>query len=237
MNNIQYAQKALKNADEIYIDTSSLLKPERLALFLKSNVQKDGRIYGKQIRIIETVREEMMNKLESSETMELVCGANALIRKYSGAFNIEGNRVDESLVDQAFADKDILSHLILNKTYCSQLLITNDGNLALDAISLNNQQSVSGKNIYACYVDYDGTLKRSGSSTASDENEQTIISNDCTIIQQENTVHHNEEQTKDQSANWKWFGGGVLSAASIWGAVKIGQKFELLKRIRKMIKR
>lgn len=243
MNNKCYAQKALRSTDIIYIDTSSLLKPKRLALFLKTYVQSDGLVYGKQIKIIKPVREELIKKIEMPETSALVNDAVAIVCKYKSSFLIEGDRIDDSLVEQTFADKDILSTLILNKPYFSQLIITNDEKLALDAFSLNNQQSVSGKHIYSCYIDETGSLKRSGNTIHATHSELERIALPAETIHidsQEKSWAVNNNDGADNQNGWKWFAGGVASAVSILGLVKCANRYGWLQKthstVQKIIK-
>lgn len=67
--------------------------------------------------------------------------------------------IPEELIYSTHADREILSMLISGKGKYRQLLITNDNDLASDAIALNDQLSCPGKMISVKRVNRSGELK------------------------------------------------------------------------------
>ena len=62
--------------------------------------------------------------------------------------------------EKAFADSELLSRLTKGKIEFSQLLITNDKKLSVDAYSLNNLNSCFGEKISVCYISKNGLLHK-----------------------------------------------------------------------------
>lgn len=63
--------------------------------------------------------------------------------------------------NKVFADKELLATIMNNRSSRSQMLITNDKNLAIDAYKINNLKSVNGGVVYVCYIDEEGELQKS----------------------------------------------------------------------------
>ena len=91
--------------------------------------------------------------------------------------------------EKAFADSELLSRLTKEKTEFSQLLITNDKKLSVDAYSLNNLNSCLGKKISVCYISKNGLLQKG------ETNFGNQVINENNGVELENS---NEEQVVSQ---------------------------------------
>ena len=90
----------------------------------------------------------------------LALHASNVIAEYKDIFIIEPGHVSDEEAFKAFADRAILSRLTSNSGDTSQLLITNDKNLARDAFNINNLGSCRSHRIKVCYLNNDGNLCR-----------------------------------------------------------------------------
>lgn len=145
---------------ERYIDTSTIMNTKRLAKFIEK--AKESLIANNiKIKVSKPVIEELTkHSLRNDETRKrLAIRGLQLISENKEIFEIEG--LDEEMDKKVFADKELLATIMNNRSSRSQMLITNDKNLAIDAYKINNLKSVNGGVVYVCYIDEEGELQKS----------------------------------------------------------------------------
>ena len=147
MTNTEYVNTLLQFNDIIYIDTSSLMNVQDLRMFL-DNYQQYFIKYNKKIIVTREVCLEIVKHLSSKiESKEFKAKAVIdLFKRFCDLF--------------IFADSELLSRLTMGKTEFSQLLITNDKKLSVDAYNLNNLNSCFGEKISVCYISQNGLLHK-----------------------------------------------------------------------------
>lgn len=96
-----------------------------------------------------------------------------LFKNYSNLFIFEDKDLKQSEVSSAFADSELLSRITKDKSKHSQLLITNDKNLSVDAYKLNKLYSCKGKKIMVCFIDNLGQLNKG--KTGFETNPNTLV--------------------------------------------------------------
>ena len=160
MENQNKSTLFLKKNEYIMLDTSTIMEYERFKNFIEASLT--FMLYSqKQFIIMKSVWAELIRHSQS-EDYSRKCIANssiALIDKYEEIFLIEDMTPSRSEISSAFADRDILSRLLLNKSCKKQLLIANDKDLVKDANNLNKQASYFGFPVQVCYLSYPGHLK------------------------------------------------------------------------------
>ena len=158
--NDYYVNQLAKINKERYIDTSVVMRPTRLVKFI--NKAKDT-LLENNIRIIVTkpVIEELTKHSLSNDKDKKGLAINGLkiLNDNKDLFLLEEG-ADEDF-NKAFADKGLLARLMNNRSNKSQMLITNDRNLAIDANKINGMKSINGGFVYVCYLDKDGELQKS----------------------------------------------------------------------------
>ena len=154
MTNTEYVNTLLQFNDIIYIDTSSLMNVQDLRMFL-DNYQQYFIKYNKKIIVTREVCLEIVKHLSSKiESKEFK--AKAVI----DLFIFEDENLNNLDAEKAFADSELLSRLTMGKTEFSQLLITNDKKLSVDAYNLNNLNSCFGKKFpYVIFLKMDCCIK------------------------------------------------------------------------------
>ncbi len=107
---------------------------------------------GKQIFILETVRLEIIRHLGGTDTdkSEKAMACMAVLNEYSDLFVYEGGALPEELVDDAFADPEILA---------AMTMIASDRGLSMDAVNLNRQYSCHGEPVSVKKIAKSGKLK------------------------------------------------------------------------------
>lgn len=152
-----YIQQQISTNEIIYIDTCSLMDPDRLNGFLehaKPLLLKEG----KKITIHNCVMEELF-KLQISSNLSKRNQANKaldVIYQNHDIFEIIPNDCDES--SEYFADKELLKEIFEKRRNHTILLISNDHYLTSDAYNFNKVESVNGNKIHVCYLNHYGDL-------------------------------------------------------------------------------
>lgn len=159
MNNQEYVKHILSKYDLITIDTSALMNNENLQRFVE-NYEMTLLEFGRKILVSRSVWAELLRKYgcDDEEKRDKAARAICTINMHKNIFLIDGREIRPEEIWTAFADKDLLSDLTKNITCHNQLLITNDGKLANDALSLNNLESCQGRRVEVCRLQYSGEL-------------------------------------------------------------------------------
>lgn len=142
----------VKNNMEIILDTSTAMHYEGFSKFVEEN-ERDIEASGKKIQVLSAVWFELIRNYNSvdKEKAEAANQAIAILSSHRNIFKIdEGKEIFQDEIEDAFADKGILSKLTLDKTEVSILLITNDRMLSKDALEINHQASCKGYKISTC---------------------------------------------------------------------------------------
>ena len=161
MTNREYVEDLLALNEKIYIDTSSLMNDTELGRFLVQYQDIFGSL-DKKIIVTREVCLEIVRHLSSKniEKQEKAKSVILLFKNYSNLFIFEDKDLKQSEVSSAFADSELLSRITKDKSKHSQLLITNDKNLSVDAYKLNKLYSCKGKKIMVCFIDNLGQLNK-----------------------------------------------------------------------------
>lgn len=161
MTNREYVEDLLALNEKIYIDTSSLMNDTELGRFLVQ-YQDIFEALNKKIIVTREVCLEIVRHLSSKniEKQEKAKSVILLFKNYSNLFIFEDKDLKQSEVSSAFADSELLSRITKDKSKHSQLLITNDKNLSVDAYKLNKLYSCKGKKIMVCFIDNLGQLNK-----------------------------------------------------------------------------
>ena len=159
MSNQDYVKRILSKYDLITIDTSALMNDEYLQRFV-DNYEMTLLEYGKKIFVSRSVWAELLRKYECGDDEKRDKAAKAIctISMHKNIFLVDCWEIRPEEIWTAFADKDLLSDLTKNITRHNQLLITNDGKLANDALCLNNLESCQGRRVDVCRLQYSGDL-------------------------------------------------------------------------------
>lgn len=174
MTNREYVEDLLALNEKIYIDTSSLMNDTELGRFLVQ-YQDIFEALNKKIIVtrevcLEIVRHLSLKNIEKQEKAKSVI---LLFKNYSNLFIFEDKDLKQSEVSSAFADSELLSRITKDKSKHSQLLITNDKNLSVDAYKLNKLYSCKGKKIMVCFIDNLGQLNKG--KTGFETNLNTLV--------------------------------------------------------------
>ena len=216
MTNREYVEDLLALNEKIYIDTSSLMNDTELGRFLVQ-YQDIFEALNKKIIVtrevcLEIVRHLSLKNIEKQEKAKSVI---LLFKNYSNLFIFEDKDLKQSEVSSAFADSELLSRITKDKSKHSQLLITNDKNLSVDAYKLNKLYSCKGKKIMVCFIDNLGQLNKG--KTGFETNPNTLV------IEQKTAEEQVEEQNNNQEGA-KIFqkiilGGCLLSVGFVLGKI------------------
>ena len=216
MTNREYVEDLLALNEKIYIDTSSLMNDTELGRFLVQ-YQDIFEALNKKIIVTREVCLEIVRHLSSKniEKQEKAKSVILLFKNYSNLFIFEDKDLKQSEVSSAFADSELLSRITKDKSKHSQLLITNDKNLSVDAYKLNKLYSCKGKKIMVCFIDNLGQLNKG--KTGFETNLNTLF------IEQKNPEEQVEEQNNNQEES-KIFqkiilGGCLLSVGFVIGRI------------------
>lgn len=149
----------IKNNEEIILDTSAAMHYKGFSIFVKEH-EKELEYTGKKIQVVKAVWLELIRNYNShdKEKEDAASHAISIISSHRNIFEIEDEEVFQYKMEHAFADKDILSKLTLDKTESRILLITNDRMLSKDALEINKQSSCKGFEISTCFVADNGML-------------------------------------------------------------------------------
>lgn len=216
MTNREYVEDLLALNEKIYIDTSSLMNDTELGRFLVQ-YQDIFEALNKKIIVtrevcLEIVRHLSLKNIEKQEKAKSVI---LLFKDYSNLFIFEDKDLKQSEVSSAFADSELLSRITKDKSKHSQLLITNDKNLSVDAYKLNKLYSCKGKKIMVCFIDNLGQLNKG--KTGFETNLNTLVIEQKTPEEQVEEQNNNQEESKIfQKIIW---GGCLLSVGFVIGKI------------------
>lgn len=216
MTNREYVEDLLALNEKIYIDTSSLMNDTELSWFLEQYQDIFGAL-DKKIIVTREVCLEIVRHLSSKnfEKQEKAKSVILLFKNYSNLFIFEDKDLKQSEVSSAFADSELLSRITKDKSKHSQLLITNDKNLSVDAYKLNKLYSCKGKKIMVCFIDNLGQLNKG--KTGFETNPNTLV------IEQKTAEEQVEEQNNNQEGAKIFqkiiFGGCLLSVGFVLGKI------------------
>ena len=216
MTNREYVEDLLALNEKIYIDTSSLMNDTELGRFLVQ-YQDIFEALNKKIIVtrevcLEIVRHLSLKNIEKQEKAKSVI---LLFKNYSNLFIFEDKDLKQSEVGSAFADSELLSRITKDKSKHSQLLITNDKNLSVDAYKLNKLYSCKGKKIMVCFIDNLGQLNKG--KTGFETNLNTLVIEQKTPEEQVEEQNNNQEESKlFQKIIW---GGCLLSVGFVIGKI------------------
>lgn len=158
-NKNDYIKQQVENNEIIYIDTCSLMNPNRLIGFLEY-VKPLLLNEGKRITIHNCVMEELRRLQMSSNSLKRDQANIALdiIAKNRDSFEILSDDSDDSSDYEYFADKELLKDIFDQRRNHTILLISNDRKLTFDAYNFNKIESVNGNKIHVCYLSHYGDL-------------------------------------------------------------------------------
>lgn len=216
MTNREYVEDLLALNEKIYIDTSSLMNDTELGRFLVQ-YQDIFEALNKKIIVTREVCLEIVRHLSSKniEKQEKAKSVILLFKNYSNLFIFEDKDLKQSEVSSAFADSELLSRITKDKSKHSQLLITNDKNLSVDAYKLNKLYSCKGKKIMVCFIDNLGQLNKG--KTGFETNLNTLVIEQKTPEEQVGEQNNNQEESKIfQKIIW---GGCLLSVGFVIGKI------------------
>lgn len=216
MTNREYVKDLLALNEKIYIDTSSLMNDTELGRFLVQ-YQDIFEALNKKIIVTREVCLEIVRHLSSKniEKQEKAKSVILLFKNYSNLFIFEDKDLKQSEVSSAFADSELLSRFTKDKSKHSQLLITNDKNLSVDAYKLNKLYSCKGKKIMVCFIDNLGQLNKG--KTGFETNLNTLVIEQKTPEEQVEEQNNNQEESKIfQKIIW---GGCLLSVGFVIGKI------------------
>ena len=216
MTNREYVEDLLALNEKIYIDTSSLMNDTELGRFLVQ-YQDIFEALNKKIIVTREVCLEIVRHLSSKniEKQEKAKSVILLLKNYSNLFIFEDKDLKQSEVSSAFADSELLSRITKDKSKHSQLLITNDKNLSVDAYKLNKLYSCKGKKIMVCFIDNLGQLNKG--KTGFETNLNTLVIEQKTPEEQVEEQNNNQEESKIfQKIIW---GGCLLSVGFVIGKI------------------
>lgn len=216
MTNREYVEDLLALNEKIYIDTSSLMNDTELGRFLVQYQDIFGSL-DKKIIVTREVCLEIVRHLSSKniEKQEKAKSVILLFKNYSNLFIFEDKDLKQSEVSSAFADSELLSRITKDKSKHSQLLITNDKNLSVDAYKLNKLYSCKGKKIMVCFIDNLGQLNKG--KTGFETNINTLVIEQKTPEEQVEKQNNNQEESKIfQKIIW---GGCLLSVGFVIGKI------------------
>lgn len=216
MTNREYVEDLLALNEKIYIDTSSLMNDTELGRFLVQ-YQDIFEALNKKIIVTREVCLEIVRHLSSKniEKQEKAKSVILLFKNYSNLFIFEDKDLKQSEVSSAFADSELLSRITKDKSKHSQLLITNDKNLSVDAYKLNKLYSCKGKKIMVCFIDNLGQLNKG--KTGFETNLNILVIEQKTPEEQVEEQNNNQEESKIfQKIIW---GGCLLSVGFVIGKI------------------
>lgn len=216
MTNREYVEDLLALNEKIYIDTSSLMNDTELGRFLVQ-YQDIFEALNKKIIVTREVCLEIVRHLSSKniEKQDKAKSVILLFKNYSNLFIFEDKDLKQSEVSSAFADSELLSRITKDKSKHSQLLITNDKNLSVDAYKLNKLYSCKGKKIMVCFIDNLGQLNKG--KTGFETNLNTLVIEQKTPEEQVEEQNNNQEKSKIfQKIIW---GGCLLSVGFVIGKI------------------
>lgn len=166
----------IETREKIYLDTSAAMHYVGFKKFV-DQIKCTLIDSGKKIIVLKVVWLELIRNYNSSEKRKANSANQAIsiISRHRDIFEIEDEEVFQYEMEHAFADKVLLSSLILERTNASILLITNDRMLSKDAMDINHQSSCRGREICTCFIADDGNLLPGYNETVEENIEPKVI--------------------------------------------------------------
>ena len=146
------------NGKKIYVDSSAAMN-NGFKKFVKdveaTLVQSEKKIF-----VLKAVWLELVRLYNGPDQTKANSASNAIsiISSHRNIFEIEDEVIFQDEMEKAFADRSFLSTIIMERAKAKILLITNDQNLSLDALSLNNQLACKGHKITTYFISKSGKL-------------------------------------------------------------------------------
>lgn len=161
MDNNTYIEMMVNTNDDIIVDTSAVMDSDWLRQF-SERAEPIFKAAGKHITVPPAVRSELLRHLDSVDDEKRTKAEKAvsILADYKNLFQASGGMLDDDDVAKAFADKELLILLMMNRSGRRQLLIANDRSLTRDAYDLNKLESCQGGRISVCHIDRFGQLQR-----------------------------------------------------------------------------
>ncbi len=161
---------------KIYLDTSAAMNFVGFKKFVKQ-AEKSLRDAEKKIIVLKVVWLELIRNYNSTnkDKAEAANQAISILSSHRDIFEIEDEEIFQYEMESAFADKVLLSSIILDRTDASILLITNDRMLSKDALEINHQSSCRGHKITTGYIDNNGDLLPGYASEMVEDIEPEIV--------------------------------------------------------------
>lgn len=155
---ISYMDFVIKSNEIIFIDTSSLLQDTSVSFLKRVNPLLEK--YNKKLILPLKVYEELQKHMNNKENATLSGLAEKAIKQLivlqdRGFLDIFGDEKLDNFTDNVFNTQ--ITRLRVNKAV---LLITNDINLGLDILKLNESKSVYGKQVFVQKVNKFGYFQR-----------------------------------------------------------------------------
>lgn len=220
--NIMY----VRTQQKIYLDTSAAMHYVGFKKFVKQ-VKATLHETEKKIIVLKVVWLELIRNYNSADRIKAEA-ANQAISIISGnrdIFEIEDEEVFHYEMDYAFADKVILSNLILDKTDVSILLITNDRMLSKDALDINHQLSCHGHKVTTCFIADNGNLLPGFAS----EEDMEVVKPDVIVKEVVKVVNMSVEKEE------LWIPKVVIPFGTLFAGLLIGKYSDKLVNILKVV--
>lgn len=187
-------QEFLMSKNTIYLDTSAAMHFSGFGMFVQQ-IENALVSANKKIKVLKVVWLELIRNYNSKnkQKAEAANQAISIISNHRNIFDIEESEIFQYEMEHAFADKVLLSSIMLEKTDSSILLITNDKMLSKDALEINHQSSCRGYKVSTCYITESGSLQPGFSKKEDNKS-------DCKFEEPENRVVKNENEPSEK----KW---------------------------------
>lgn len=155
MDPYTFAENKLLKSHKLIMDTSSVMELTSLSAFVDTYSHI---LLMKRIVILPSVYSELIkHKFSADEHKQKVASvALQYLQEHGQYFSLPDTL---SCNTNYFADADILEYLLSARTDFVTLLITQDRNLAKDAMAMNGISSCYGRKIFACRLDGYGFFK------------------------------------------------------------------------------
>lgn len=197
--NTDYVIFLLSRNDRIYIDTSSVMTVQNFEKFI--NHYADMFIsYQRQIIVPKTVCLELLRHANSANEDKKIKAKKAIqiLLTYQELFILEGIMEQGDTIEDGFADSELLSIITRDKMKFTQLLITNDKKLSVDAYQMNRLQSCYGQGIMVCFISDNGELHK-GKTTSEKEVSEPLSQ---TVAIESPVIHQIHPDVKPENM-WK----------------------------------
>ena len=171
MDPYTFAENKILKAHKLVIDTSSVMELTSLSAFVDTYSHI---LAAKKIVILPSVYAELLkHKLSADEQKQKLASAALQYLQVHSQYFILPETL--SCKTNHFADADILAYLLSARTDSVTLLVTQDRNLAKDAMAMNGISSCYGRKIFACRLDGYGFFKTFTSNSPQQDIESVTI--------------------------------------------------------------